>query len=74
MDKSIQSLKFEEAFDLLQLQVKKLETGDLHLDQALSTFEQGVQLIKKCQEHLGAADRKVQMLTSQQQTKDDGNA
>ena len=56
-------LSFEKALENLQLTVKKLESGDLTLEQALKSFEEGVRLARNCQDYLSVAERKVEVLT-----------
>jgi exodeoxyribonuclease VII small subunit len=53
---------FEAALDQLQQTVKKLESGELSLDQALKSFEEGVKLTRLCQDQLVAAEKKVDVL------------
>ncbi len=53
---------FEETLAELERLVAQLESGDLPLDVALSTFEQGVRLTRECQAALAAAQQKVQLL------------
>lgn len=53
---------FETALDQLQQTVKKLESGELSLDQALKSFEEGVKLTRLCQDQLSAAEKKVDIL------------
>jgi exodeoxyribonuclease VII small subunit len=53
---------FETALEKLQLTVKKLESGDLSLEQALQGFEEGVKLTRICQEHLSGAEQRVEIL------------
>ncbi len=53
---------FEGALDRLQLVVKKLESGELNLEQSLSFFEEGVKLTRLCQEQLSAAEQRVEIL------------
>ena len=55
-------LKFEEALARLEEIVKSLEKGDLSLDLAMSSFEEGVALSKIGLKHLEDADRKVEIL------------
>lgn len=55
-------LSFESAFTQLQETVKKLESGDLSLEDSLKAFEEGVKLTRFCQESLGAAEQKVEQL------------
>jgi exodeoxyribonuclease VII small subunit len=53
---------FEAALAQLEALVTRLESGDLPLDEALRTFEQGVRLTRECQTALAAAQQKVQLL------------
>ncbi len=56
---------FERSFEQLQTIVKKMESGDLSLDDSLKSFEEGVRLARTCQDYLTAAEQKVQVLTQQ---------
>ncbi len=56
-------MQFEKAIDDLQALVRKLEGGDLSLEDSLKAFEDGVKLIRACQETLGSAEKRVQILT-----------
>jgi exodeoxyribonuclease VII small subunit len=53
---------FEAALAQLESLVTRLEAGDLPLDEALRTFEQGVRLTRECQSALSSAQQKVQLL------------
>ena len=53
---------FEVALEQLQQTVKRLESGELSLEQALHSFEEGVKLTRLCQEHLSAAEQRVELL------------
>lgn len=57
-----EKLSFETAFEQLQAAVKKLESGELSLEQSLRQFEEGVKLTRICQEHLSAAEQRVEIL------------
>ncbi|MEW6299791.1 MAG: exodeoxyribonuclease VII small subunit [Thermodesulfobacteriota bacterium] len=54
---------FEEALRDLEGLVEKLETGDLPLEEALSTFEEGVALVRYLNEQLTAVEKRVEVLT-----------
>ncbi len=56
-------IKFEEAIEKLDSIVSKLESGSASLDESLSLFEEGVGLIKLCNEKLDSAEQKVRILT-----------
>ena len=53
---------FEAALKRLEEIVKKLEGGDLTLDNALELFEEGIQLSRLCHLKLGQAERRVEIL------------
>ncbi|HEX4025354.1 MAG TPA: exodeoxyribonuclease VII small subunit [Steroidobacteraceae bacterium] len=53
---------FEQTLAELEALVAQLESGDLPLDEALRTFEQGVRLTRDCQAALSSAQQKVQLL------------
>jgi len=53
---------FEAAFEQLQTSVKKLESGELNLEQSLKQFEDGVRLTRLCQEFLQVAEQRVEVL------------
>ena len=55
-------IHFEAALEQLQLAVKKLESGELSLEQSLRQFEEGVRLTRLCQSHLSVAEQKVDLL------------
>ena len=53
---------FEQALAELEALVARLERGDLPLDEALQTFERGVELTRHCQGSLKAAQQRVEIL------------
>ncbi|MEQ8203462.1 MAG: exodeoxyribonuclease VII small subunit [Smithellaceae bacterium] len=54
--------KFEDALKKLEDIVKKMEAGDLPLEEALKSFEEGIKLIHFCQSKLNEAERRVELL------------
>jgi exodeoxyribonuclease VII small subunit len=70
--KKIESLSFEQSMQELEMLVSKMEQGDLPLEDALQSFERGIQLARVSQQKLKDAEQKVQILTTQngQQTLD----
>ena len=60
MDQS--NSNFEQSLQRLETLVKSLESGNLQLDQALSAFQEGVGLVKQCQQLLSQAEQKVEIL------------
>jgi exodeoxyribonuclease VII small subunit len=55
-------ISFEESIIKLEESVKRLESGNMSLDDALAEFEMAVGLVKTCNEKLEAAERKVKIL------------
>jgi exodeoxyribonuclease VII small subunit len=54
---------FEQALTDLEQRVRRLESGEVPLNEALSLFEEGVELARTCHEHLDAAQERVTALT-----------
>jgi exodeoxyribonuclease VII small subunit len=54
--------KFEDSLEKLEDIVKKMEAGDLPLEEALKSFEEGIKLIRSCQTKLDEAQRRVEIL------------
>lgn len=54
---------FEGALEELERRVRKLESGDVPLDEALRLFEEGVSLARACHEQLEAAEERIVALT-----------
>lgn len=55
---------FEEKLRELEQLVTRMEDGNLGLEESLEAFENGVKLVKECQQALEAAEQKVKALTS----------
>lgn len=70
--KKAESLTFEQSMLELETLVAKMEQGDLPLEDALKSFERGIQLARHSQQKLKDAEQKVQILTTEngQQTLD----
>lgn len=56
-------MPFETALERLESVVDRLEQGDLALEAALTAFEEGVALSKRCASQLDAAERRIEVLT-----------
>jgi len=55
-------IKFEDAVARLEAIVKKLEEGELTLEESLEVFEEGIKLARICSKQLDEAERKVELL------------
>ncbi len=58
-----QPATLEGAIDRIHAIVAEMETGSLPLDTLISRYEEGVGLVKKCQEKLEAAEKRIQIIT-----------
>lgn len=60
---STKKITFEEAFQKLEGLVAKLEKGEMDLDKALDAFEEGMTLIRICNDRLDDAELRLSRLT-----------
>ncbi|HJN75081.1 MAG TPA: exodeoxyribonuclease VII small subunit [Myxococcota bacterium] len=56
---SAEDKTFDELVEELEQRVRRLESGELALDDALAVFEEGIELTRDCHERLDAKDRRV---------------
>jgi len=61
-NKEQQTRTFEASLEALEHIVHELERGDLALEKSLELFEQGIRLSRECQERLGQAERRIEVL------------
>ena len=54
--------KFEDALEKLEEIVREMEAGELPLDAALKSFEEGIRLIRFCSAKLDETQRRVELL------------
>ncbi len=59
-------ITFESALARLEEIVRALESGNAPLDTSLAMFEEGISLVKKCNEKLDTAEQRVKILISKQ--------
>lgn len=56
---------FERSLKALEDIVTSMERGELSLEESLRRFEQGIGLVRACQQALQAAEQRVQQLTEE---------
>ncbi|MSO69471.1 MAG: exodeoxyribonuclease VII small subunit [Alphaproteobacteria bacterium] len=61
-EKDVASLSFEEALAELEAIVQRLEKGELGLEDAITTYERGVGLKRRCDEKLKDAQLRVEKI------------
>lgn len=59
MPDDAEALTFESAIAALDAAVRRLDSGELPLDEALSVFEAGVRLQARCQTLLDQAEQRI---------------
>lgn len=60
---------FEASLQELEKIVRRLEDGDLPLEESLKLFEDGVRLSRECQERLNQAERRIEILLQDEEGK-----
>jgi exodeoxyribonuclease VII small subunit len=55
-------LNFEGAMDRLEKIVEQMESGKLPLEDLIVRYEEGVNLLKVCQERLAKAEQKIEVI------------
>lgn len=56
---------FEERLERLEALSEKIRAGDLGLDEAVQTFEEGMRLAKQLEKELSKVERKVEILVNE---------
>jgi len=54
---------FEGAMDRLEKIVEQMESGKLPLEDLIIRYEEGMKLVKTCQERLANAEQKIEIIT-----------
>ena len=55
-------LNFEKAMDRLEAIVEQMESGKLPLEDLIVRYEEGMNLVKVCQERLSSAEQKIEII------------
>jgi len=55
-------LNFEGAMDRLEAIVAQMESGKLPLEELIVRYEEGMKLVKICQERLASAEQKIEII------------
>ena len=54
---------FESAMDRLESIVEQMESGKLPLEELIVRYEEGMKLVKVCQERLASAEQRIEIIT-----------
>ena len=71
MSNEKKELSFEENLEKLEEIVKKLENGDVPLDDAIKEFNEAMVLAKKCDEKLKSAEEAITKIVNNDDSVDD---
>lgn len=58
-----EKLKFEDVLASLEEEVKKLESGNMSIEDSLISYERAIGLVKACNDYLSEAEGRVRVLT-----------
>lgn len=56
-------LNFEAAMDRLEAIVEQMESGKMQLEELIVRYEEGMKLVKTCQERLASAEQRIEVIT-----------
>ncbi len=56
-------LNFEAAMDRLEAIVEQMESGKMMLEELITRYEEGMKLVKICQERLADAEQRIEIIT-----------
>ena len=59
-------ISYVQAMDQLEQVLRRLDNGDLPLEEAISCFQDGLEYIKICQSRLTAAEGKLKILRGEE--------
>jgi exodeoxyribonuclease VII small subunit len=54
---------FEQAIKRLEAIVEQMESGELSLEDLIVRYEEGMKLVKVCQERLASAEQRIEIIT-----------
>jgi exodeoxyribonuclease VII small subunit len=61
--KTAPEANFEQAMKRLEEIVEQMESGELPLEDLIVRYEEGMKLVKVCQERLASAEKRIEIIT-----------
>ena len=61
--KAAAEANFEQSMQRLEQIVEQMESGDLALEELIVRYEEGMKLVKLCQERLASAEERIEIIT-----------
>ncbi|WP_083238768.1 exodeoxyribonuclease VII small subunit [Caloranaerobacter ferrireducens] len=71
MKEKTENIKFEEALEKFEQTVRKIESGQLTLDETIEEFTKGIKLYNYCLKKLNEAEGKIKMIVEKENGKYD---
>jgi len=65
------TIDFEDSLKQLDQLVASMEKGDLSLEDSLKAFEQGIKIVRHCEQALRTAEQRVAVLQTGQESAED---
>ena len=62
-EKAQTQVNFETAMDRLEAIVDEMESGKMMLEELIVRYEEGMKLVKICQERLASAEQRIEIIT-----------
>lgn len=62
-EKAQTEVNFETAMDRLEAIVDEMESGKMMLEELIVRYEEGMKLVKTCQERLASAEQRIEIIT-----------
>jgi exodeoxyribonuclease VII small subunit len=59
---AVEHLSFEQAMDELDQLVRRMESGELSLDESIAAYRRGAELARHCQGRLANAEQEIKQL------------
>lgn len=59
---AVEHLSFEQAMDELDQLVRRMESGELSLDESIAAYRRGAELARHCQGRLASAEQEIKQL------------
>ncbi len=64
-NKDAEAMPFEEALEMVEQIIERIESGQIGLEDSIQAYERGVKLIKRCRNVLDLAELRVRDITEQ---------
>ncbi len=63
-------ITLEESFDQLDEIIQELQNGELSLEQSFKKYEEGMKLVKNCNDAIDKVEKKLVVIDSEEEGKD----